>query len=116
MSGNTAVQLALIQECIRTGRFIFTKHALTKHPPKEGFRAEHALDAILNGTIIEDYPEQDRCLISETSSGLKVSSNYISTYIHCVCCYDDIEKVVIITMYRPSSDEWLNGERRRRKI
>jgi hypothetical protein len=116
VSGSTAIKLALIQECIRTDRYIFTNHALTKHPPKEGFQATQALQAILNGTIIEDYPEQDRCLISGTASGLRLSSDYVTTYIHSVCCYDDIEKVVVITMYRPSSDEWLNGERRRRKV
>jgi hypothetical protein len=114
VSGSNSVKLALIQECIRTGRFIFTRHALTKHPPREGFQANHALHAILNGTIIEDYPEQDRCLISGTASALKISRDYVSTYIHCVCRYDDIENIVVITMYRPSSDEWLNGERRRR--
>ena len=111
---DTAIKLALIQECIRTGRYILTNHALTKHPPKEGFHAGQALQAILNGTIIEDYPEQDRCLVSGTAPGLRISSDYITTYIHAVCRYDDIEKVVIITMYRPSRTEWLNGERRRR--
>jgi len=116
VSSGTGFKLALIQKCIRTGRYIFTNHALTKHPPTEGFRAGQALQAILNGTIIEDYPEQDRCLISGAAPGLQLSRDYVTTYIHCVCHYNDIENVVVITMYRPSSIDWLNGERRRRTV
>lgn len=115
MVGDASIMLAIIQECVRTKRYVFTKHALTKHPPAEGFTPDQALEAILNGTILEDYPVQDRCLISGTATGLDLSSDYISTYIHCVCCYDDVQQVVVITMYRPSTVEWINGQRRRPK-
>src|SRR4051794_34236170 len=113
LGDDSTVLLAIIQECIAAGRFQFTAHALTKHAPLEGFTPRQALEALLNGTIIERYDDRSRCLISGTAAGLALSQTYIATYIHCVCSYDDIRKIVIITMYRPHGDEWINGHRRR---
>jgi hypothetical protein len=108
-----AVLLAMIHECIRTGRYAFTAHALTKHTAEQRFTPRQGIEAILNGAIIEDYPDRGRCLIAGTATGLKVSNDYISTYIHCTCGYDDIRKIVVISMYRPGSDQWINHARRR---
>lgn len=115
MTGNNDLLLKIIQECIQAGRFKFTDHALTKHPVREGFRARHALGAIMNGSIIEHYSDRDKCLICGECPEIEVSKEYISTYIHCVCTYDETDKVVVVTMYRPHSDEWLNQFTRKRK-
>jgi len=106
--------LAFIQECVRQHRYVFTDHALTKHPIAEGFRPSQAIASILSGTIIEHYPTVSRCLTCGEADGLEVSKDYQGRYIHCVCDYDDIQEIVIITMYRPRSDEWLNHFTRRR--
>ena len=103
----------MIRECIRLGQYAFTSHALTKHPASEGFTPRQAIEAINNGTIVEHYPVECRCLIAGMASGLNVTRDYITTYIHCVCKYGTINQVLIITMYRPSSDQWLGPYRRK---
>lgn len=113
MGAANALLLAMIRECIREGRFVFTPHALTKHPTVEGFTPRQALEAINNGDIIEHRPADERCLIAGTASGLDLSKEYVAAYIHCVCQYDDIRQVLIITMYRPKRDEWASWSRRR---
>jgi hypothetical protein len=113
VSGTNDLLLSMIRECIRQRRYAFTTHALTKHPLVEGFTPRQAIEAISNGDVIEHYPEQSRCLIAGTASGLVISKDYITTYIHCVCRYDNINQMVIITMYRPKSDEWVNHARRK---
>lgn len=114
VSGNDEFLLKMIQECVRTGRFKFTDHALTKHPPVEGFRPGHALQAILNGSIIEHYTDREACLICGEASNLSRSPDYVGTYIHCACSYDEVSRIVVITMYRPHNDQWLNQYTRRR--
>ena len=113
MSAANTLLLAMIRECIRTGRYAFTSHALIKHPTSEGFTPRQAIEAINNGDIIEHYPEQSRCLIAGTASGIVISKEYITTYIHCVCHYDDVNQIVIVTMYRPRSDTWRNHASRK---
>jgi hypothetical protein len=106
--------LAFIQECIRTNRFAFTPHALTEHTTREGFTPAHGIEAILNGTIIENDAGRSRCIVCGAATGLNLTSAYISKYIHCVCQYDQVHQVIIITMYRPSSAEWISHHTRRR--
>lgn len=115
MSGADDLLLGMIRECIRLRRYAFTAHALTKHPALEGFTPRQALEAISNGDLVEHYPADRRCLVAGTASGLAVSQEYITTYIHCVIRYDNVAQMVIITMYRPSSNEWLGPSRRRPK-
>ena len=113
MSGNSPLLLAMIRECIRTGRFVFSAHALTKHTASEGFTPRQAIEAIMAGDIIEHYEARNSCLIAGSASGLVVSNDYIATYIHCVCAYDQVNRIVIVTMYRPRSTEWINPSRRK---
>lgn len=105
--------LSFIQECVRDGRYLFTHHALTNHPPREGFTERDALEAIANRTIIEHRERESRCIVAGPASELGQSSEYISNYIHCVCRYDSVQQIVIITMYRPRHDAWINALRRR---
>lgn len=114
MSGGDEIILKMIQECIRTGRFAFTSHALRTHPLKEGFTAQQALASIANGQMIEHRPAECRCLICGPALGLRTSREYITTYIHTVCKYDDVRRIVVITMYRPRSDQWINPFTRRK--
>jgi hypothetical protein len=105
--------LEFIRACIRAGRFLFTEHALTKHPFEEEFDPEDALDAIMNGELIEHYAEEYRCLISGQSPGITLRREYLTDYIHCVAQYDRVDRIVIITMYRPKTSEWSNHFTRR---
>ena len=110
-----AMLLAFIQEAVREGNFYFTGHGVDKHTGKEQFRPIHAVEAILNGQIIEVRDDESRCLICGEVNGLPQSPEYITNYLHCVCEYDNIQNIVIVTMYRPNSDDWINQHTRRRK-
>jgi hypothetical protein len=68
----------------------------------------------MNGSIIEHYADREACLICGEASNLSISPDYVGTYIHCACSYDEISRIIIITMYRPHSDAWLNQYTRRR--
>ena len=65
-------------------------------------------EAISNGDIIEDYPLDPRgpsCLIS----GFTIKGKSL----HIVCGKSD-EKIIIITVYKPSPDEWEEDLKTRR--
>jgi len=66
------------------------------HALKEGFERRHVVEAILNGRIIEEYPDDQRVLICGSTilgdSGL---------YLHVVCEYADPVYIEIVTAYVP---------------
>lgn len=111
---NDEFALSWIQECVSSGKYHVTDHALTKHTLAEGFRVRDALTAISRGSIIESRLSECRCVICGDVPGLRLHADFISNYIHCVVQWDEVEQVVIITMYRPRSDQWVNQFTRRR--
>ena len=60
-NGMVTLNIQTIQERIREGHYLAKPHAV-QHALKEGFERKHILDAILNGEIIEEYPEEERVL------------------------------------------------------
>lgn len=107
--------LKWIRECIRSGRYHFTVHALEKHPLAEGFVARDALVAIDRGTIVEQREDECRCLICGDVPHLSSSSEFVANYLHCLVQWDYTDGVVIITIYRPRTNQWVNQFQRRRK-
>jgi len=105
--------IAWILECTDEGRYHFTDHALTKHPVAEGFTAGQAVDAMRRGSIIARRDDECRCIVAETAIGIKIDPAFIANSIHCVVKWDDVQRIVIITMYRPMSSEWTNQHTRR---
>ena len=65
-------------------------------------------EALLNGTVIENYPEHQRgacCLIcGQTNSG---------RYLHIVCT-TSLEVIIIITVYEPKLPKWVTPFQRRK--
>ncbi len=106
--------LAWIQQCIEAGRYHFTDHALTKHPLDEGFTAADAILAIQRGTIIEHRAEECRCLICGDVPKLAPSPRFITNHLHCSVEWDPDDEVVIVTVYRPDSGQWVNQFTRRK--
>jgi hypothetical protein len=103
--------LEQILKCIREEDYFYTRHARHEMETEElgEIRDDEVVEAILSGKIIEDYPENipyPSCLIyGRTSEGRPI---------HAVCAYaDDIGKVIIITAYEPSPNQWTDFERRR---
>jgi hypothetical protein len=104
--------LAKIITCFKAERYLYSQHA-REEMEKEALgeiKDQEVFEAVLGGKIIEDYPEDTpypNCLIyGKTSKGRPL---------HIVCGYaKDVDKVIIITIYQPHTDRWIDFERRRK--
>ncbi len=79
----------------------------------EGFRPQDAVTAILNGSIIERRLDHARCLICGRADGIRDDRRFHGDFIHCAIRYDNITRLIVITMYRPRVDVWEHTFRRR---
>ncbi len=96
-----------IQDLVRAGKFRISAHALTESS-KDGVRAEDIEFVILNGEIIEEYPDRQRVLILARLSESNLA-------VHVVCDHADPGEIVAITVYVPSRDEWIADRTRKNK-
>ncbi len=60
------------------------------------------VEAILNGTIIEEYYEDQRTLIC----GRATLSENVVVYLHVVCEYADPIYIEFVTAYIPDENQW----------
>ena len=104
------MDIETIRERIRAGNYLVKSHAV-QHAVKEGFDRQHMIEAILNGKVIEDYPDDQRLLICSQ----KVTLEDTSIYLHIVCEYVDPVYVELITAYIPDGRRWQNPPFKRRK-
>jgi len=100
--------LDIIKRNIVTGAWYFTAHAL-KQCDKRGIDIEQLLFSLIQGEIIEDYPNDPRghsCLIL----------SYIDNEpVHTVCGLTG-EKTVFITAYFQELPKWVSERRRRESV
>ncbi len=87
--------------------------AFKRHRVRErGIRADEVKEALINGEIIEDYPEDNplpSCLLLGYTEKRKP--------IHAVIAIDMDDRIIwVITVYSPSDEEWENGYKRRKAI
>jgi len=91
-------------------RFLYSKHARHEMELEElgEIREEEVFEAVLEGKIIEEYPDDEpypSCLIYGKTSR--------SRPLHVVCAYsDEDDMVIMITVYEPHASRWVNFERR----
>jgi len=91
---------------VKRGQYEMTYHAL-KRRVERGITTLDIEHVILNGEIIEQYPEDEpfpSCLIF----GLTERGRPL----HVVCANADVVK--IITVYEPHEDEWIDFKRRKK--
>lgn len=98
------MDIKTIQDRIREGNYLAKPHAV-QHALKEGFARKHIVEAILNGEIIEEYPEVDRVLICGHSTFGENGEN-TSFYLHIVCEYTHPVFVEFVTAYIPDETQW----------
>ncbi|PYS04133.1 MAG: hypothetical protein DMG15_13685 [Acidobacteria bacterium] len=98
-----------IRERVRAGMLLIQSHAV-QHALKEGFEGKHMVEAVLTGTIIEEYPEDHRALIC----GKTALTKKVALYLHVVCEYADPVYVEFVTAYIPDDLEWEKPPFRRR--
>jgi len=101
-------RLAAIRERVERGDYVISfTHTEKLRERKLG--AGDIEEAIRNGVIIEDYPDDPRgpsCLIRGRSGGRPL---------HVVCGRLEEEQILIITAYAPDPAEWESDWRTRRR-
>ena len=101
-------RLAVIRERMEHGNYIVSfTHTEKLRERKIG--AEDIEEAIRNGAIIEDYPDDPRgpsCLILGQSR---------SRPLHVVCARLEENQILITTAYEPDPAEWESDWRTRRR-
>ena len=103
--------LEAIIKCFKEERYLYSQHARAEMEAEEfgEIKDQEVFEAVLAGKIIETYPEDkpySSCLIYGTTSDGRP--------LHIVCAYaEDVNRVIIITVYQPRSDQWIDFERRR---
>ena len=95
------MDLQTIHDRVRNGSYLVKSHAIL-HAQKEGFQVKNMVEAVLNGRIIEAYPEDQRVLICGRSTLLE----NITVYLHVVCEYADPIYTEFVTAYIPDENEW----------
>lgn len=94
---------------INCDQFEFSRHAVDQSILR-GIRVHEVIEAITNGQVIEDYPDDKygpSCLIS----GLTQANRNI----HVQCSYPSRSFVKIITLYKPDLTQWDDNFTKRRK-
>ena len=99
-----------IQNCFTSEKVLYTYHAKDEMEKEEfgEIKEIEVLEAALNGKIIESYPEDvpyPSCLIYGRTKNHRP--------LHIVCAYAaDSNMAIIITVYQPNPDIWIDFERR----
>ena len=101
------VRIGNIRKKIKTGLFEFSKHAVDQSIIRR-ISVQDVCDAINNGAIIEDYPDDKygpSCLIFGMTAERRP--------IHIQCSYPSRPIVKIITLYEPNPIRWVDFLKRR---
>jgi hypothetical protein len=83
-------------------QILWSRHAVAELAV-EGWKRHQVEGALLNGEAIEDYPTLHRplpdCLVLAWMTS--------TTPIHVVVAIDEeLDRILIVTVYRPSEEEW----------
>ena len=97
-----------ITEQVRRGTYYWRQHAIQRSIER-GIREEEVVEALLNGEIIEEYPEDKygpSCLVlGRTNAGRPV---------HVQCSLPPT--VWIMTLYEPDAEAWIDFRTRQGRI
>lgn len=104
------MDIEIIRQRINDARYLIRSHAVI-HALKEGFDRKHMVEAILVGTVIEDYTADERALVC----GKANLAGNVDVYLHVVCEYADPVYIEFVTAYIPDEQEWESPPFRRRE-
>ena len=104
------MDIGTIQKRVQNGHYLVKSHAII-HALKEGFERQHIIEAVLDGKIIEEYPDSERVLIC----GNATLAEGVSIYLHIVCEHADPVYIEFVTAYIPDELEWEKPPFKRRK-
>ncbi len=104
------MDIANIIDAIWNSRVRITDHA-DEEAFDDGLTFEEIYFSVMHGEVIEDYPNDQpypSCLIMGT--------NFSGEPIHSVWAYNPVNQwTVLITVYRPSSERWIDWRVRMKK-
>lgn len=101
-----------IQVCFESDRVLFSRHALEEMQTEERgeILEKEVFTAVMAGKLIEDYPADEpypSCLIYGVTE--------VKRPLHIVCAHAEDDKMaIVITVYEPNPDLWIEFERRRK--
>ena len=104
------MDIATIRERIQSGNFLVKSHTI-QHALKEGFTRKHLVEALMNGQIIEEYPEDRRVLVCGSISLVED----LTIYLHVICEHADSVFIELVTAYIPNERQWEKPPYRRRR-
>lgn len=104
------MDIETIRHRVIAGNYLVKSHA-AQHALKEGFDRQDMVEALMNGRIIETYPDDQRVLIC----GKTDLSDSVDIYLHVVCEYADAVYIEFVTAYIPDPLRWENPPFRRRQ-
>ncbi len=104
------MDVEIIRQRIRAGNYLIKSHAI-QHALKQGFERKHIVDAVLDGNLIEEYPDEPRMLLCGKTN---LSPN-VDIYLHVVCEFADPMYVEFVTAYIPDETDWESPPFRRRR-
>ena len=104
------MDIEIICERVRAGHYFVRGHAV-QHALKEGFERRHMVEAVLQGTIIEEYPDDQRVLIC----GQTTLVENVVVYLHVVCEHADPIYIDFVAAYIPDNQQWASPPFRRRQ-
>ena len=99
--------LERMRELARKGAYRVKLHA-ARHIIEEGFTEQHCVEAILSGEVLEEYLDEDRCLIVGTFQWTARTA----ASLHVVCDYSQSDRIEIVTAYIPQPPAWITPMQR----
>jgi len=102
------VNISDIIEAIRSGRVRITDHA-DEEAEADRLTFDEIYFSVLQGEIIEDYPTD-----KPYPSYLIYGRTFSGDPVHSVWAYNEQNRwAVLVTVYRPDPDRWVNWRERR---
>lgn len=101
-----------IQNCFQQDKVLYSKHAKNEMDSEEFgvINENEVFEAVIKGKVIFEYSDDTpypSCLIYGTTNNNRP--------LHIVCAYTkEEEKSIIITVYEPDPNKWIDFERRKR--
>lgn len=103
------VTIDACRRAVRAGQWALTGHA-RERAGKRCIQAEALVQALVQGEIIEDYPDDPR-----GPSALVLAHASDGRALHAVCAFDPSGTLLVITVYEPKAPKWINERTRSRK-
>lgn len=110
MSSNGQVELEDIKEAIQTGRVRITDHAY-EEANADRLKFDEIYFSVMNGEVIEEYQDD-----SPFPSVLIFGQSFGGDPIHSVWAYNQKKLwAVLITVYRPDQNLWIDCKLRKKR-